>query len=279
MDEGLLTGLISIDLRKAFDTVDHKVLCQKLEHYGAVGKELSWSEAYRSSRKQYCRINDVDSNINNINIGVPQRSCLGSLLFLAYIDHLHCTVKSSKVSMYADDTSIYCSSKNITLLNTTLNEEVRRLDRWLTGNKLSLNVAKTRCMLITSKQKKKCLKASNEDLQPIHEENIKVVCNTKYIGVQIDENLTWKNQIELVTDKASRAVGFLKYTKHFLPEAIVKTFYISIVEPHFQYCCSVWGCCNSTDIVQLQRLQSRAACIVTDSHLGWKTIEELAIDK
>ena len=189
--------------------------------------------------------------------------------------------------MYADDTSIYHSSKDIMKLNTALNEELWRLDRWLQGNKLSLNVAKTRSMLITTKQKKKYITASNQALQPsIREEHIEVICNSKYLGVQIDENLTWKNQIKSVTEKASRAIGFLKYAKNFLPEEIVKTLYTSIVEPHFQYCCSVWGCCNSTDILQLQRLQNRAARIVTNSHfdapskpliqsLGWKTIEEL----
>ena len=144
MDEGLLIGLISIDLKKAFDTVDHKLFCQKLEHYGVVGKEPSWFESYLSSRKQYCRINGVDSNINNINIGAPQGSCLGPLLFRVYINDLSCIARSSKVSMYADDTSIYHLFKNITQLNTALNEELRRLDRWLKGNKLSLNVAKTR---------------------------------------------------------------------------------------------------------------------------------------
>ena len=118
------------------------------------------------------------------------------------------------------------------------------------------------------------------------EEHIEVICNTKYLGVEIEENLAWKNQIESVTETASRAIGFLKYAKHFLPESIVKTLYTSIVEPHFQYCCSVWGCCNSTDILQLQRLQNRGAHIVINSHfdapskpliqsLGWKTIEEL----
>ena len=287
MDEGLFTGLISIDLKKAFDTVDHEILCQKLEHYGVVGKELSWFKSYLSNRKQYCRINGVDSNINDINIGVPQGSCLGPLLFLVYINDFSCILKSSKVSTYADDTSIYHSSKDITQLNTALNEELRRLDRWLKGNKLSLNVAKTRSMLITTKQKKKCLMASNQAIQPsIREEHIEVICNTKYLGVQIDENLTWKNQIKSVTEKASRAIGFLKYAKHFLPETIVKTLYTSIVEPHFQYCCSVWGCCNSTDILQLQKLQNRAARIVTNSpfdasskpliqSLGWKTIDEL----
>ena len=110
-------------------------------------------------------------------------------------------------------------------------------------------------MLITTKQKKKYLTAANQALQPsIREEHIEVICNTKYLSVQIDENLTWKNQVKSVTQKVSRAIGFLKFAKHFLPEAIVKTLYTSIVEPHFQYCCSVWSCCNSTDILQLQRL-------------------------
>ena len=224
----------------------------------------------------------MDSNVNDINVGVPQGSCLGPLLFLLYINDLPCIVKSSKVSVYADDTSIYHSSKDIAQLNAVLNEELRRLDRWLKGNKLSLNVAKTCSMLITTKQKKKYLTAANQALQPsIREEHIEVVCNTKYLGVQIDENLTWKNQIKSVTEKVSRAIGFLKFAKHFLPLSVVKNLYTSIVEPHFQYCCSVWGCCNSTDILQLQRLQNRAARIVTNSQfdapskpliqsLGWK---------
>ena len=287
MDEGLLTGLISIDLKKAFDTFDHEVHCQKLEHYGVVGKELSWFKSYLSNRKQYFRINGVDSSINEINVGVPQGSSLGPLLFLVYINDLPCIVKNSKVSMYADDTSIYHSSKDIMQLNTALNEELQRLDRWLQGNKLPLNVAKTHSMIITMKQKKKYLTVSNQALPPsICEEHIEVICHSKYLGVQVDEHLTWKNQIKSVTEKPSRAIGFLKYAKHFLLEAIVKALYTSIVEPHFQYCCSVWGCCNSTNILQLQRLQNRAVRIVTKSHfddpskllihsLGWKTIEGL----
>ena len=133
----------------------------------------------------------MDSNVNDINVGAPQGSCLGPLLFLLYINDLPCIVKSSKVSMYADDTSIYHSSKDIAQLNAVLKEELRRLDRWLKGNKLSLNVAKTCSMLITTKQKKKYLTAANQALQPsIREEHIEVICNTKYLGVQIDENLT-----------------------------------------------------------------------------------------
>ena len=88
---------------------------------------MQYTKPYLNRRKQYCRINGVDSNISNINVGVPQGSCLIPLLLLAYINDLPCVVKNSKVSMYADGTSIYHSSKDITQLNTALNEELRRL--------------------------------------------------------------------------------------------------------------------------------------------------------
>ena len=166
MDKGHLTGLISIDLKKAFDTVDHKILCQKLEHYGVTGRELSWFNSYLSNRKQYCRINGMDSNIKEIEVGVPQGSCLDPLLFLVYINDLPCIMVNSKVSMYADDTSLYYSSSDISQLNDALNEDLKKLDRWLKGNKLSLNVIKTRSMLITTKQRKKYLETSDQNFKP-----------------------------------------------------------------------------------------------------------------
>ena len=133
MDEGILTVLISIDLRKAFGTYDHEIIGQKLEHYGVFAKELSWFISYIINKKQYGRIIGVDSSINGINVGVTQECCLGPLLFLVYINDLPCIVKNSKVSMYANDASIYHSSKDIMQLNTALHEELPRLDRWLQG--------------------------------------------------------------------------------------------------------------------------------------------------
>ena len=104
--------------------------------------------------------------------------------------------------------------------------------------------------------------------------------------MQIDCSLDWKEQIKAVSTKVSRVIGFLRHAKSFLPIASLKTLYTGIVEPHFRYCCSVWGCAASTDINQLQKLQNRAARIITNSsfdtpsrplitELGWKTIDEL----
>ena len=111
MDTGNLAGMVFVDLKKAFDTVDHQILCGKLASYGILHRELAWFGSYLSNRAQYCRVNRVDSRIENINIGVPQGSCLCPLLFLVYINDLQRAIKNSTTSMYADDTSLCFQSR------------------------------------------------------------------------------------------------------------------------------------------------------------------------
>ena len=146
---------------------------------------------------------------------------------------------------------------------------------------------KTHSMLISTKPKHKALKNKRESLKlNIRDNELEVVQKTKYLGLQIDNSLDWKEHVKTVSSKVSRAIGFLKHAKSFLPEETLRTMYTGIVEPHFRYCCSVWGCCGATEINQLQKLQNRAARIVTGSsfdtpgqplikRLGWKTIDEL----
>ena len=284
LDLGKLVGLVFIDLKKAFDTVDHDILCNKLELYGVQQQELSWFRSYLSNRKQFYRVNGVDSDVGDLEVGVPQGSCLGPLLFLIYINDLPQAVQASSVTMYADDTSLCHQSHDLTRLNEAINSDLRKLETWLQGNKLSLNVAKTHSMLISTKQKHNSLKSRSEALElKIRDNELEVVQTTKYLGLQIDCSLDWKEQIKAVCMKVSQAIGFLRHAKSFLPLASLKTLYTGIVEPHFRYCCSVWGCAGSTDISQLQKLQNRAARIFANSsfdnpsrplivELGWKTI-------
>ena len=143
LDSGQLVGLVFIDLKKAFDTVDHNILCQKLEHYGLIGRELSWFKSYLSNRKQYCCINGVESRLMDINIGVPQGSCLEPLLFLFYINDLPQAVQNSTIAMYADDTSLSYRSDDVQKLNEAMNKDLTSVFEWLKGNRLSLNVTKT----------------------------------------------------------------------------------------------------------------------------------------
>ena len=229
----------------------------------------------------------MDSKIGDIEIGVPQVSCLGPLLFLIYINDLPQAVEDSTVSMYADDTSLCYQSHDLTRLNKAINSDLKKLDTWLQDNKFSLNVAKTHSILISTKQKQNSLKSQNKDLDlKIRDNDLEVVKQTKYLGVQIDCSLNWKEQIKAVSSKVSRAVGFLRHAKSFLPKETLQTLYTGIVEPHFRYCCSGWGCAALTEINQLQKLQNRAARIITNSRfdapcgplieeMGWKTIDEL----
>ena len=252
--------------RTAFDTVDHEILCQKLVHYGVQQRELAWFRSYLCNRKQFCRVNGVSSKIESIDVGVPQGSCLGPLLFLIYINDLPQAVQNSAVSMYADDTSLCYQSSDIDVLNEAINNDLKQLDTWLQGNKLSLNVAKTNSMLVSTKQKHNGLKSRNEDLDlKIRNNELEIIQKTKYLGVQIDNSLNWKEHIKTVSTKVSRAIGFLKHAKTFLPKETLKTLYTAIVEPHLRYCCSVWGCAGSTELNQLQKLQNRAARIITNS--------------
>ena len=239
LDLGKLVGLVFIDLKKAFDTVDHDILCKKLELYGVQQRELSRFRSYLSNRKQFCRVNGVDSDIGEIEVGVPQGSCLGPLLFLIYINDLPEAVQGSSVTMYADDTSLCYQSHDLTQLNEAINSDLSKLETWLQGNKLSLNVAKTHSMLISTKQKGSSLRSRNEALElKIRDNELEVVQKTKYLRVQIDCSLDWKEQIKAVSTKVSRAIGFLRHAKSFLPIASLKTLNKGIFEPYFRYCCS-----------------------------------------
>ena len=288
-DKGCLSSVVFIDLKKAFDTVDHTILIQKLCHYGVQGRELDWFKSYLQDRKQCCKVNGHTSKIANVNCGVPQGSCLGPLLFLIYINDLPCALKSTKVTMYADDTSISYSSKSIAEINEAVNSDLNRLQSWLGGNKLSLNVAKTQSMILGSSSNLR--KHHTDNGEPkinlhINEDNLDMIGSNKYLGVQIDSELKWREHVTFAIGKISRAMGMLKYAKKYLPLEIVKNMYISIVEPHFRNCCSVWGCCGETLLDKLQKLQNRAARIVTNSSydasslpligsLGWLTIKEM----
>ena len=287
IDTGHYIGSVFIDLKKAFDTVDQDILCEKLAHFGIQHREIEWFRSYLSNRRQFCRVGGVDSEKDYVKIGVPQGSCLGPLLFLVYVNDLPCSVKNSIVSMYADDTSLFYKSKILTQLNEAINDDLMSLESWLKGNKISLNFAKTHTMLICSKSKQKALINSNEKLDiKVKGENLMVIEKIKYLGVQIDQNLEWKEHIKYVSSKVARAIRFLKYTKNFIPRNCLNKLYRSIMEPYFRNCCSVWGCCSSTEKDRLQKLQNRTARIITGSSfttsalpliesLSWKTIEEL----
>ena len=145
---------VSVDLQKAFDTVDHQTLLAKLKHYEIRGVSNDWFKSYLSNRNQYVSINGFDSGLAATNCGIPQGSVIGPLLFLLYINNLNQAIKFCKVHHFPDDTNLLCMSNFIKNLNKLVNTDVKYLVQWLSANKISLNVKKTEMVIFNSKQKK-----------------------------------------------------------------------------------------------------------------------------
>ena len=146
--------------------------------------------------------------------------------------------------MYADDTSISFSSKSLAEINEAVNLDLKRLQAWLVGNKLSFNVTKTQSMILGSSINLKKHNIDNGDSEinlHLNEDNLVRIRSNKYLGVQIDSELKWREHITFAIGKISRAMGMLKYAKNYLPLETVTNIYTNIVEPHFRNCCSVWG--------------------------------------
>ena len=142
--------MVFIDLKKAFDTVNHQILFAKMKKYGIDGLEYLWFQSYLENRRQFNRVNGACSDLKDIDCGVPQGSCLGPLLSFIYINDLPLALHKCSLTMYADDTSISYASKNIGELNTITSRHLDSLNKWLQSNKLSLNVVKTQAMIIGS---------------------------------------------------------------------------------------------------------------------------------
>ena len=191
-----------------------------MQKYGVSGNELAWFTSYLQDRRQLSKINGVSSRIEKIHCGVPQGSCLGYLLFIVYINDLPFCLERFQVTIYADDTSISFTARNVNDLNLTMNKELDSLRKWLQGNKLSLNVLKTQAMIIGSRPNLK--KISTKLMEPpsfsIGCSEVEMVDNVKYLGVQIDRHLPSDEHIHFVPCKVSRAIGFLKYAKKLLPQ-------------------------------------------------------------
>jgi retron-type reverse transcriptase len=143
LDSNSFSCGVFVDLEKAFDTVNHKILLKKLEHYGIRSIANNWFDSYLSGRKQFVNLGGINSNNLPITCGVPQGSILGPLLFIIYINDMHSAIKFSKVHHFADDTNLLFSHKNPKILRKRVNADLELLFDWLCANRLSLNVGKT----------------------------------------------------------------------------------------------------------------------------------------
>ena len=181
---------IFLDLSKAFDTINHDILLHKLSHYGVRGNALEWFRNYLTNRSQFTIFDRHNSCNLNVSYGVPQGSILGPLLFIIYINDIVYSSKFFKFILFADDTNLLASHSDPHELIKTANMELTDISSWLNANKLSLNVNKTTYMLFRNRHDSR--KHSYNDIN-IDDVPITKVSRTTFLGVILDESLTWKH--------------------------------------------------------------------------------------
>ena len=252
---------IFIDLQKAFDTVNHEILLDKLLYYGVRGEANKWIKSFLSERKQQVIINGINSSSQTTSCGVPQGSTLGPLLFLIYINDLHQVFKKCIVHHFADDTNLIFPSKKIGTIESVVNYELKMLVEWLKANKLSLNESKTEMIIFHSPFKQV---PSNFSIKI---NNFKLVKqqNVGYLGVRIDEVLSWNKQIDIISTKLCNVNAIISKLRYFAPIKVLLSLYYSLFYSCILYGCLVWQFSSQTNLNRLIKLQKKCLRLLTFS--------------
>ena len=259
IDNGNYGCGIFINLKKAFDTVNHTILLKKLEHYGIRGVPLQWFKSYLSDKKQFVSVNGHSSGELEIKHGVPQGSVLGPLLFLLYINDLPSSAKKLTFYLFADDTNIYFESSDLLHLQRTVNKELRKVRKWLESNRLTLNIDKTNFVIFRSAGKEICDNTAIKiGKKKIHREN-----HVRFLGVSLDSALSWKAHMTELSKKLSRAVGLYYKIRHYAPQDTLILLYHGLFASLFSYGISVWGLTYPSLIDSIFVIQKKVIRVIT----------------
>ena len=246
--------LLLIDFSKAFDMVNHDILLAKLNHYGIRGIANKWFKSYLSNREQYVCINGKSSSKQSLKYSVPQGSILGPLLFVIYINDMPNINNIAKFILYADDANIIISGNNISEISTKFCELSKALVDWVSQNELLINTKKTYYMIFTRSRN-----LNMEAFVPkIANIPIRRTTVARFLGVLIDDKLSWTEHIAAIKSKMSKYIGVLYKLKHILPLKARLTTFNSLVQSHINFCSLVWGSTTKSKIDSLFTTQKKA---------------------
>lgn len=249
---------VFLDFRRAFETVDRDILCKVLDQYGVRGNVLSWFRSWLTSRRQYTRYGERVSSERRNDFGVPQGTPLSCLMFLLYINAIVKVPIHCNCSLFADDTLLWIIADNLIDAIHMINEDLLRISKFLRMMKLKLNVLKTKAMMINARTV-----AGTEVV--VDGNVIEFVESIKYLGVLVDNRLTFASNIEYIMKKIAKKVSLLGRIKKKTNREARLTFFKTAVTPHFDYCSSIFLLANEGQFHQLQVLMNKALRIIENA--------------
>ena len=259
-----MSGVVFLDLRKAFDLVNHDILLQKLSAYHFSKDSVSLIQSYLENRTQYVSIGGKKSPEGFTTQGVPQGSILGPLLFSIFINDLPLHISHTDVtySLFADDSSIDVAASDVQSMTNVLQRSLNEVSAWCDTNCMIPHPQKTKCMLVTTRQKHQLnppplgLSLNGTPIEQVTEYNV--------LGVVVDEQLSWHAHTNMVSKKLSKNLHLLSRLKQFTDEDTRKIFCNAHILPHINYCSTVWDGCSDACLEQMNSQYRRAARLVFD---------------
>ena len=256
IDQGRACGVLFLDLKKAFDTVDHQLLLTKLQNLGISNNSLNWFKSYLLGRSQVTRVQQTVSDSMLVTCGVPQGSVLGPLLFSLYVNNLSNTINQGTTHLYADDTAITLSSKTFQDLELKMNSALDTLSNWFAYNKLSLNSVKSKVMLFGTVP---MLKKAPDLAITVGQHRLEIVDDYKYLGVKLDKHLNFSSNTNYIESKVISRISVLGKVRHILDSDTCLYLYKQLILPIIEYADYTYDGLTQYNAHTLQKLQNSAA--------------------
>jgi hypothetical protein len=275
IESGNYVGIVMIDVQKAFDSVNHNLLCQKIK---LAGIEPDWFASYLCNRTQIVSMDNVTSSERIITCGVPQGSILGPWFYLMYCNDLPASLKCNTI-MYADDTILIRSDKHLDTISNLLSEDLTKCYHWLTNNQLAMHKGKTEVMVLSSKRKRH---NTNDFEIQIDEHKIKASKTAKYLGLKLDNTLSGDSIVSTIINKSMARLKFLYRHRESLDIRTRKQLSKSLILCHFDYATSAWYMpLNKRLKKSLQVLQNKIVRFILDlgprCHIGQTELDKAGL--